>query len=647
MMSIIKRCKILRLSAPGKLISADNFERLFSTHCQNWADISFEDPATWLERIGIGTSPTVLQDARRTFQQAAKHYRFISPGFKAFHLLPLICGLRGSDGPDILFIAHAPAQHVNELALVRNCLHPGDVIICPSRNAQEIICTLSSDFEPYCHIIPHFISSDSAPTPKTIDEPQTGVRRLVTLSRITPDKLIHRQIDAMSLLVDQGNRDLVMEIAGPGCDEFDRPTPYLLELESRIKRLNLVDRVFLKTPVQSTEAKWAFLHGAVAAVQLSRAEEESFSKSCAEAITAGIPVVATRWDGIPETVGACGELIDLKRHRDRYVFDVDPGDCARAIANVLASVPGTEQFARQRRVFESTARSEDYRNLQDVQPSERESGESVDSKRTDLFSIVPAVQAVSSSYRMQCYLASLKIRLHQEMTHQESARLLADHELLSELTYHSCRARMRLVLAHDQVQPPASAVLTNKKPIPYPRNDAHVGPLVTSLLEAALRPCDRWAREVTINLLSARFPEIADWGYAVLSADVSSSGSLLLAAINRETAAQRHDSAVTIISDVLRREQLTENDGERLFYYWTACSKAKNLSLLGPLFKQWLQRYPDAPGSGRVWLALAHLKIILEEDLPAGRFALERAERILVEVRNGELAQALAAKELS
>jgi glycosyltransferase involved in cell wall biosynthesis len=63
---------------------------------------------------------------------------------------------------------------------------------------------------------------------------------------------------------------------------------------------------------------------------------ESFSYTCAQAMAAGLPVVASRIGGIAETIGDCGYLIE-------------PGDSSqltRELLRLIASTPLRQQLSQ-------------------------------------------------------------------------------------------------------------------------------------------------------------------------------------------------------------------------------------------------------------------------------------------------------------
>ncbi|HEY2881365.1 MAG TPA: glycosyltransferase family 4 protein, partial [Pirellulales bacterium] len=126
-----------------------------------------------------------------------------------------------------------------------------------------------------------------------------------------------------------GGMPLELEIAG----EFQSPE-YENELRGRIVELGLQERVRLLGLVQN-DAKWAAFARADVLCLPTHYESETFPGVLLEAMSFGLPVVATRWRGIPEIVddGATG-------------FLVEPHD-PQAVADRLARLAGDSIKRRQ------------------------------------------------------------------------------------------------------------------------------------------------------------------------------------------------------------------------------------------------------------------------------------------------------------
>lgn len=639
-----ERYRILRLTELGKLISADVFEQNFKGICSKWADIRYEDPRHWLERItrtnrsGKGIS---LHSAQKIFADTLADYHFVSPGYNGFRLLPLLAFLRTTQPLKILFIAHAPVQHVVELSLVKDMLRPGDVIVCPSVSARNILCNYSLEFSQYINVIPHFVEKfpRSAPLSAAAGKP----RRLVTIGRITEDKLLHRQIDALAILREQGIDDLIMEIAGPCHDESGKPLQYVNELKARIRRLDLQNLVVFRGTLLTQHEKSAFFADAAICISLSRAEEESFGKSCAEAVTMGVPVITTNWNGLPETVGKCGEVLPLYQLEGRHIFDVDPADCARAIIKLLKQPPAEADFAAQEKLFSPATRGVDYQNAL-LFPSSCISKPPDTGLSADIFALIPAIRAISPVQRRDLYLASLGIMSENITSETECNRAAKRWEVLADLTFHSIRARGKELLANQNITPPSPPVPEGfRELLDYPGGaDEEMG---TALLADCLRECDSWARGLTLSRLTARSPRLAPWSHAVLHNQTDSTFFLLSAEVNKLQAGGENLGAARFVKQHLAGRNLGENDVALLLYFLEICQQADCVTLMTDVLENWLSRYPDAPQCSPLWLILATNLIIHEENHQKGKEALAQIERIIPGYDTANLRSALQALE--
>ena len=631
-------CRILRLTEANTLISADVFERNFSRACGAWAEIRREHPRQWLDRTLFHKTngpATTFKEAVAGFAQSTAGYDFVSPGFNGFHLLPLLAFLRGDHGPRLLFIAHAPVQHAVELFLVADLLRPGDVIICPSGNAREILCAFSSRLAPYAVVIPHCIPP--LPQPSVV---AASPRRIVSLGRITEDKLIHRQIDALALCVQQGLTDVVMEIAGSCVDEHGRALAYVLELQARIRRLGLERQVRFVGSLHGPEEQGAFLAGAAVCVNLSRAAEESFGKTCAEAVTMGVPVVATRWNGLPETVGPCGEILPVQRVEGRWIVDVDPADCAQAIHRLLRCPPSPADFSRQQQLFSSENSGEAYKKAL-LQPPADVGTALETAATTDLSDCIPAIRAFSPSERRRMYLAGLGVQA-EDGTAQSLDRDAEQWRNLADLIFQSVRVRGQRLLAHCHEYSPAAAVgedFLAASPCPEQLEDEWA----QRLFADCLRECDGWARELTLIRLAAGSPGLSAWVWRLLEAHQGAAGMVVQARVHSLLADGAAEKAAQFLKNHLSARPLGEHDVSLLLQLIEICRQADCAGVITGLLAQWLSIFPDGPQCAALWPVLAFNLIVREESYEQGKQALEHAAQLLPDFDASHLRAALTA----
>jgi len=635
-------CRILRLTERNTLISADVFEQNFSQACVAWAEIRYEHPQKWLEKIRASKENgqgTAFHAAVGNFNKITAGYDFISPGFNGFHLLPLLAYLRREHDVRLLFIAHAPVQHAVELSLVKDLLRPGDVIICPSVNAREILCAFSAAFARHTVVIPH--GTPPLPRPEPLAASATMPRKIVSLGRITEDKLIHRQIDALAICRQQGIGNVVMEIAGPCHDEHGRMLGYVNELQARVRRLGLEEQVRFIGPLQTPEEKGALFAGAAVCINLSRAAEESFGKTCAEAVIMGIPVITTRWNGLPETVGACGEIVPLSQIEGRWLVDIDPADCARAMIKLLHTPPTPADFSRQKQLFACGRSGAEYKKTLS-QPTAAAGGTPEPAASTDFFDLIPAIRAFSRSERRDMYLAALGILAEPCPSAKALASAAEDWALLAELIFQSVRARGQQLLAHHckyTPAPPISAAFLALSPCPEPLDER----LERRLLADCLRECDSWARELTITRVTALSPTLSSWAWELLQTHRGSAGFLFQAKINRLLAGGDAAGAAQCLKNHLAESTLRENDGPLLLYFLEICRQADCVPIMTDILAKWLASFPDAPQCSALWPVFAFNCILHAGRYEEGKKALAQTERLLPDFDGSSLRAALTA----
>ena len=126
---------------------------------------------------------------------------------------------------------------------------------------------------------------------------------LVDVSDAGPLKNVAALIEAFALLRAEG-RDVTLELVGPGLGEGDR-------LAEATRAQGRADGIRFRGPLDRSETGAVLACGAVF-VHPSR--EESFGLSVAEAMNAGLPVVAGRRAGaLPWVLGGAGLLVDVER----------------------------------------------------------------------------------------------------------------------------------------------------------------------------------------------------------------------------------------------------------------------------------------------------------------------------------------------
>lgn len=344
---LLKPCR----TADAELISARVIDELFASYLAPDIQIQSVLLVPWFDEIlglgsNLGLGSTLLQ-AAKNFLAATANFDFLYPSYECIALAPLFLALRNLAQAKIrlLLFAHSPGIYVMEWALLRPLLVPGDLIIAPSAKGKDTIEFLCPELTKFVRVIPYPIAS--------LPQVASGeTERIISLGRITPSKLVHRQIEAMEVLRSRGHRLPKLQIAGPLTNrESAELTPYARCLAAKIHRLGLQDCVQLIGPIYGDRDKARFITGARLLLNLSVTVEESFGIAIVEALGLGVPAVTTHWDGFPETLGAGGELVPVVDVGPGLAVDVKAEQVADAIERMLASPPTPEVCCEQARQF--------------------------------------------------------------------------------------------------------------------------------------------------------------------------------------------------------------------------------------------------------------------------------------------------------
>ena len=348
---------ILRLARPTGLLTAQVFEALFARELGGAFAVRHAELGAWCASVlGPADAPWPREQAAAAFAAQARGLDFIAPSYEGMALAPLLAALRNHAGSParLLLIAHAPGTSLLEWALLAPLLAPGDVIVAPSHSARGVVELLAPSLAPFVRVVPHPMAPLAAPA----DGDDGGRPRVVSLGRIHPGKLVHRQVEAMGLLRARDVPLPRMEIAG-ALGDGGGPDPYARSLAEKIRRLGLGDDVRLVGPVLGDAAKARFLAGARVLVNLSATVEESFGKAPVEAMGLGVPVLATDWNGFRETVGDAGVLLPMTRQPGGA--DVSAAEVADGLARLLADPPSPEACRAQAARFAPAAVIPRYR----------------------------------------------------------------------------------------------------------------------------------------------------------------------------------------------------------------------------------------------------------------------------------------------
>ena len=621
--------RILRLIGPSAMISGRVFDRLFARNLCPEMSLEAVDLAQWLNFI-FENGPIRPHDKAilRTFRSATRDYDFLCPNFVAIPSTPLLLYLRNCSRAPIrlLLIAHAPGAYALEWALLRPLLLKGDVIIAPSTSAQDAINFLSSELAAYTRVVPHPMRP----------LPYFHMRRrrdITSLTRMHPSKLLHRQIEAMAILSARGIRNCRMRIAGPIHEPGGQhTTPYVRSLLAKISRLRLEDSVELVGELQDAREKGRFLAGARLLVNLSVTIEESFGKAIVEALGAGAPVLATHWNGFPETVGAGGTCVAVEV--TPLGMDVSAQRIANAVEKLLDSLPTHEVCQREALRFHPQQVGSLYRRVLEaaIQASVTDS---TDRARIpdDGLSAAPTQGVLAYTAPLPQYswwelfqihvrdVASLRASLA-----SQAQRDTTEADDLRSLLIAGIRAPLGRRLAGvslDGIDHPVGTGYSSKCG----------GEFWGKIGEGALGPATLSSRLGCLSLLAhARRLRALRRGVEAMRADGLRSWGIEHFEIEALGLEGQYERAFQM--STARRDRLYWGDlaADRLHQLAILCRGWGRPELALPYLQEWVKRFPDSPESGSIYLDLCcNLMALCGDWSEEFSRALESARRLLGE----------------
>lgn len=255
------------------------------------------------------------------------------------HFVPVIRAFN----PRAKVVLHMHCEWLSQLdpAMIGPRLRRTDLVVsCSDHVTERVRSAFGRSVR--CVTVHNGIGPATAPAPR----PETGApalaRRLLFVSRVSPEKGVHVLLDAFSLVA-QEHPDVVLDIAGP---EHTIPAAYIVDIaaEPEVAGLHAFyggdrygDQLRRRIPTGLRErvsflgfvppAELAGLYRS-ATLLVHPTLSDSFGMPVVEAMAAGLPVVASRIGGIPEVVddGTTGVLVPAN----------DPEALARAVLALLA-----------------------------------------------------------------------------------------------------------------------------------------------------------------------------------------------------------------------------------------------------------------------------------------------------------------------
>lgn len=280
------------------------------------------------------------------FQKTFNQYKFICPDYNYLKLIPLLVVLRNISQCPISFclVAHSPGLYLSEWALLGKLLTNIDVIIAPTAFAKSAIVFFNKELASHIQVINHPINMVEQVNTGKILEKSLDIKNqainLFSLSRIAHNKLIHREIEALYILHQQGYKNFKLKIAGDLKEKnSNNYTTYASSLLAKVKSLGLDNHVEFLGLVNSLTDKMTLIQNSDLLLNLSCTLEESFGKAIIESLSQGIPAIVTDWNGFPETLGKCGGYIKLQQDPITGGWDVDSKKLADVIISTLNEPP--------------------------------------------------------------------------------------------------------------------------------------------------------------------------------------------------------------------------------------------------------------------------------------------------------------------
>ena len=583
----------------AELISAQAFDELFARNLK--PDLCIEHVALlpWCEAVlGPTDSPYPLKEAARNFAAETAGFDFLCPDSHCIALTPLFLSLRNRTQARtrLLLIAHAPGAYVMEWILLRPLLVPGDLIIAPSSSAKAVIEFLCPELSKFVRVIPHPMHR--------LPQEESGKRNcIVSLGRIVKGKLLHRQIEAMAVLRSRGHR-LKMEIAGPLSERpSSEPNFYARSLTAKIRRLQLEDHVELLGHIRGDESKAKFISGARLMLNLSVTIEESFGKSVVEALSLGVPVVATRWDGLPETIGPSGELLQV--YDARLAVDVTAEQVADAIEHVMDDPPSFEVCQEQANRFLPECVRQTYRSVLEEGLNAAAGGNSViDSIEAGVLKAAPLSGLLSLTAPLMDFSWREVFAFHVEdctrIRHYLAGGLVSEPssgDRLRALLLIGTRAALERFLGGLDY-----TTLISGEGTALERRE-HGREFIDRIASAATSRATRNSRLSCLAELCAAGQTEQLWnGLIVMQREGSHSSGFDYLVVEAERQRGNFAGAFQLCIAQDDPRLWGEFAAHRLRQLAHICREWGQPGLALPRLRQWLVQFPDSPDSGPVWL---------------------------------------------
>lgn len=596
--------RLLRLSRATSMLSASVFEELFASELGAVLDLRPVALAAWWQTLlGPPGTPLDATAAAARLATLVDGADFVAPSFDGTVLAPLFLSLRNQArlAVRLVLVAHAPAVCPLEWALLGPLMAPGDIIVAPSHQARTLILALNPALDAHIVVIPHPLA---ALGPGLAGAAAREARpRVVSLGRLHPAKLLHRQIDALHVLRARGQAPPLMEIAGDAEDAGAQS--YLRSLQQRVARLGLRDQVRFVGAVRGRPAKCAFLETASALLNLSVTIEESFGKAPLEALGLGVPVIATRWNGLPETIGAGGLLVPVEFARSGGPADVSAERVADALAAMLAAPPDAQtcRLAAARCApavgvprYVAALQAARERAHSQVFPAPPEPAMPAAPPHGLLARAAP-LTALTWAHAFRAYLACCDAVRQEWATPGAPPPETAPEARLRHVLLSGLRWPLERLLAG---LPDAAAAATQHTIAPAPQGALGYLERVAWAAQGDGWPSTRLA--CLGELPAGTFSSALASGLARLEAERCTAQGLHVMKAEAAAAAGDQSAALAAATEGLDLEHEGEVSAFRLRQVARLARAAQVPEQGLPALRAWLTRFPDAPDAGPVWL---------------------------------------------
>src|ERR1022692_331928 len=574
------RLRILRPTARSHLVSARVFEHGFRAAIAKASAIDLVPSENWTQALLSGDTDEL--------DRLTDSHDFVCPSHDGVPFLPpfLLARNKRRSRTRLLLVAHAPGAWALEWALIWPLLIPGDTIVAPSRSAQSLIEFFAPDLAPFVRVVPHSVP----PLPAT-PRPRSSCA-VACVCNMHPDKLLHRVLDALEIVKRRFRPDVRLRVASPLLDDHGQELSYFRTLQVRAERLGLRSRIEWVGLIENRKQKAQLVRSADALINLSVSIEESFGKSVVEALTLGVPVLTTRWNGLIESLGPGGRLVPVNEGGQDLGVDVLAQDVADGLEGLLACPPSAEVCRGHASYFAPCAVAGRYSAVLE-EAADLGRATQADSRVPDRhMRACPDSGLLSAVAPLTCLAWEEAFQMHLDTLrgHSEPS---PGAQLRSLLSIATRRHIARFLAGIDQ-----GLTLGSFTALAQP-----AAPGWSGVLCSAVRAPGTFASRVACLdalLQLGHVNEAAELIGPLLSRHPDSGGLLLLAAAIARRAGQPDQALkmLAAVTDVIW-------DSESAALCWPTLARlTRELGqphIALPMLRIWLDRHPDAPLSPSVW----------------------------------------------